>query len=35
LHRSHRIHLEAKESIRKTEAAAEFAKLSTKKKAVK
>jgi DNA replication protein DnaC len=33
LHRSHRIHLEAKESIRKTEAAAEFAKLRTKKEA--
>jgi len=31
LHRSHRIHLEAKESIRKTEAEAEFAKVRTKK----
>jgi DNA replication protein DnaC len=31
LHRSHRIHLEAKESIRKTEAAEEFAKARTKK----
>ena len=31
LHRSHRIHLEAKESIRKTEAAEEFARARTKK----
>ena len=31
LHRSHRIHLEAKESIRKTEAEEEFAKARTKK----
>ena len=31
LHRSHRIHLEAKESIRKTEAEEEFARVRTKK----
>jgi DNA replication protein DnaC len=31
LHRSHRIHLEAKESIRKAEAEEEFAKARTKK----
>jgi DNA replication protein DnaC len=31
VHRSHRIHLEAKESIRKTEAEEEFAKVRTKK----
>jgi DNA replication protein DnaC len=31
LHRSHRIHLEAKESIRKTEAEEEFARARTKK----
>jgi hypothetical protein len=32
LHRSHRIHLEAKESIRKTEAEEEFARARTKKR---
>jgi DNA replication protein DnaC len=31
LHRSHRIHLEAKESIRKTEAEEEFARARSKK----
>ena len=31
LHRSHRIHLEAKESIRKTDAEEEFARARTKK----